>query len=404
MAKTKRPKLTKSAAGAARPEKKPYELRGDGGLILRIQPTGRKTFYAEHGRAKRKRIGDAEVITFKQAEYRARQILNEAYEFGDVLHDEPKKSTLSGFIEEVYTPWLRANRRRPEATLADLKRNFYHLYKKRVSDITRDDLDNFVSARHKAGSSPSTTRRSLNNLQRVMRLAGEKKYVRSSPFKGWAAPKPDDLGSPRYLHPDEERRLREALCERDDKARRERWRANDWRRERGYDLLPEFGEREFPDHLHPMVLVSLNTGLRYGELSALEWSAVDLNRNVLTVTGKTAKGAKTRHIPLNAEAADVLTRWRGERPKRGLVFANQDSTRIGSVKTAWLAVLGNASIENFRWHDLRHTFASKLVQRSVSLAIVRDLLGHGDFKLTLRYAHLKDEQKTAAVAALNGDS
>jgi integrase len=139
--------------------------------------------------------------------------------------------------------------------------------------------------------------------------------------------------------------------------------------------------------------------MRFGELAGLEWSAVDLRAKVLTVAGRTAKGAKTRHIPLNAEALDVLKRWRGE--GAGLVFAKPDGSRIASVKTAWSAVLKAAQIDDFRWHDLRHTFASKLVQRGVDLAVVRDLMGHGDFSLTLRYAHLEPKQKADAVARLN---
>jgi site-specific recombinase XerD len=107
-------------------------------------------------------------------------------------------------------------------------------------------------------------------------------------------------------------------------------------------------------------------------------------------------------VPLNSEARDVLRRWRwrGQGAGKGLVFANPDGTRIATVKTAWLRLLKDASIEGFRWHDLRHSFASRLVQRGVDLAIVRDLLGHADFALTLRYAHLNPKQKVDAVATL----
>jgi site-specific recombinase XerD len=97
---------------------------------------------------------------------------------------------------------------------------------------------------------------------------------------------------------------------------------------------------------------------------------------------------------------DVLKRWRGEGERKGLVFANTDGSRIQSVKTAWLALLKAAGIKDFRWHDLRHTFASKLVQRGVDLAVVRELLGHGDFALTVRYAHLEPKQSAQAVAML----
>jgi site-specific recombinase XerD len=393
-------KITKATIERAKPRAKPYEKRGQLNLILRIQPTGKKTFYCQYGRGKRIWIGDAIIITLARAEYRAREILNEAHDFENPLKRDLQKSTLGGFIDAVYAPWVRANRRRADTTLGDLKRNFSRLYGKRLTDIRSGDLDVYVSQSIQRGRSAATMRRSLNNLQRVMRLAIENGYLRDSPFKGWEKPKVMDVGAPRYLDAQEERRLRKALADRDDTARRERVSANDWRRARGYELLPEFSEKEFCDHLSPMVLVSLNTGMRFGELAGLEWPAVDFQSRVLTVTGRTAKSMKTRHIPLNAEALDVLTRWRAQTNGKRLVFANPNGDPIKSVKTAWTKVLNAARITGFRWHDLRHSFASKLVQRGVDLPVLRALLGHSDFKLTLIYAHLDDGQKVDAVARL----
>ena len=393
-------KLTQSTIDRAKPKKSPYDFGGSG-LILRVEPTGRKTFYVRIGRSKRVRIGTVDLITLERARYLARQLLNEASDFGDVLKRDLRRSTLGGFVESTYAPWLRANRRRAEKTLRDLKRNFADtLYAKKLLDITTGDLNRYVAARRGEGVSAATVLRDLNTLQGVLRLATEENYLRKTPFKGWRKPRPEDNSVTRYLSAEEESRLRAALADRDDRMRRERISANDWRKERGHELLPEFGERDFPDHLSPMVLVSMNTGLRYGELAGLEWPAVDFRARVLTVTGRTAKGAKTRHVPLNAEALDVLTRWRTQHEGKGLVFANGDGARIGTIKTAWLAMLKAAQIENFRFHDLRHTFASKLVQRGVDLVVVRELLGHVDFGLTLRYAHLEDKQKTDAVARL----
>jgi site-specific recombinase XerD len=396
-------KITKGAVDRAGTKAKPYEIRGQAGLILRVQPTGKKTYYVQIRRGRRERIGDADVITLARAEYRAREILNEAHDYGDPVKRDIKKSTLGGFVESTYAPWLRANRRRAEKTLHDLerlKRGFENLYAKRLTDITNTDLDQYVAARREQGISAATVLRDLNNLQSVMRLAREKRYLRESPFKDWRKPKADDLGKPRYLSDEEEDRLRKALAARDEKTRRERESANKWRAERGYELLPKIGANEYPDHMTPMALVSINTGLRYGELAALEWPAIDFRAKVLTVTGRTAKGAKTRHVPLNAEALDVLRRWRAQGDGAGLVFRNGEGERIASLKTAWAKLLKDARIKDFRWHDLRHTFASKLVQRGVDLPVVRELLGHGDFALTLRYAHLKPGQTADAVARL----
>jgi integrase len=73
-----------------------------------------------------------------------------------------------------------------------------------------------------------------------------------------------------------------------------------------------------------------------------------------------------------------------------------------SLKTAWGKVAKAATLKGFTFHDLRHTFASKLVQAGVDLNTVRELLGHSDIKMTLRYAHLAPEHKAAAVAKLVG--
>jgi site-specific recombinase XerD len=393
-------KISKATIEQVHPKAKPYEIRGRHGLILRVQPSGKKTFYCQTGRGKRQRIGDAEVITLWRAEYCSRELLNEAHDFGNAIKRDPVKSTLGGFIEAHYAPWVRANRRRGDKCISDLKRCFESIYGKRLTDITKSDLDRYVASRRDAGRSLATVVRDMNNLRSVLRRAIDANYLRDNPFKGWEKPEVEDAGVTRYLNEKEEARLRSVLRRRDDEARRERARGNKWRVKRGYELLPEIPKTRFSDHLAPMVLVSINTGLRYGELAGLESSAVDFRVKVLTVTGRTSKGAKTRHVPLNTEVLDVLTRWRGEGAGKGLVFANPDGSRIGSVKTAWFAVLADAGINDFRWHDLRHTFASKLVQRGVDLVVVRDLLGHGEFALTLRYAHLEPTQKTEAVARL----
>jgi integrase len=98
---------------------------------------------------------------------------------------------------------------------------------------------------------------------------------------------------------------------------------------------------------------------------------------------------------LNAEALDVLKRWREQAPAGDRLFPINTS-----LKTSWANLLGRAHISAFRWHDLRHHFASRLVQAGVPLNTVRELLGHGSMAMTLRYAHLAPDQKREAVAKL----
>src|SRR5205823_14228337 len=137
---------------------------------------------------------------------------------------------------------------------------------------------------------------------------------------------------------------------------------NAWRGNRRYEVLPDLREYAFADHLKPLVLVSLHTGLRRGELFALTWQSLDLASGRLTVHGSTAKSGTTRHLPLNSEVVAVLRAWRDQAPGRvELVFSGQYGHALNNVRRSWEGVLKAAGIMRFRWHDLRHTFASKLV-------------------------------------------
>jgi integrase len=120
------------------------------------------------------------------------------------------------------------------------------------------------------------------------------------------------------------------------------------------------------------------------------------NRGLLTVEGRNAKSRQTRRVPLNEEALSVLRRWREQSTTGMRVF-----DVVTGFQSAWEKLLKRAGISNFRWHDLRHHFASRLVQHGVPLNTVRDLLGHITVGMSPRYAHLAPDQRREAVAKLN---
>jgi integrase len=198
----------------------------------------------------------------------------------------------------------------------------------------------------------------------------------------------------RFLDEPEESQLRKAVCVRDLEIRQMRQSANTWRHKRDRELLPAL--LHFGDHLTPAVLLLMNTGLRRGELLKLHWTSIDFDRRWLTIEGGNAKTRQTRYVPLNDEAMGVLTRWREQASEGARVFGISTS-----FKTAWGRLLRRAQITNFRWDDLRHYFASRLVQHGVPLNTVRDLLGHSSVAMSLRYAHLAPDQRREAVAKLN---
>lgn len=152
--------------------------------------------------------------------------------------------------------------------------------------------------------------------------------------------------------------------------------------------------------MRPVVLVALNTGLRRGEILQLEWKDVDLDAKWITISGAIAKNGQTRRIPLNAEAAAILQAWRQFRSRRASaarVFPGSDGEGLQRIDKAWRSLIEIAGIENFRFHDLRHHFASRLVQSGIDLNTVRELLGHADITMVLRYAHMSPDRLAMAV-------
>ena len=169
--------------------------------------------------------------------------------------------------------------------------------------------------------------------------------------------------------------------------------------------MPELASSSFADHLKPLALLALNTGMRRGELFNLKWSDVDMEKPELEVRGEEdddgtgSKSGQTRTIPLTREGLEVLRDWQSTTGAAdGLVFPAEDGGRMTDIKTAWGGLLRAAGIKGFRFHDLRHTFASWLVMRGTDLYTVRDLLGHASIQMTERYAHLAPEHRAAAVA------
>lgn len=151
-------------------------------------------------------------------------------------------------------------------------------------------------------------------------------------------------------------------------------------------------------HLRPVVEVALLTGMRRGELLGLKWEQVRNGFIYLTET----KGGKARQIPVNDRLAQIFRELRRENQLRSpYVFCDSQGRRFYEVKRSFASACRRAGLEDFRFHDLRHTFASHLVMRGVSLKAVQELLGHADIKMTMRYAHLSQAHLKEAVAVLN---
>ncbi len=147
--------------------------------------------------------------------------------------------------------------------------------------------------------------------------------------------------------------------------------------------------RELPEHLSVMADFSLETGLRQSNVTGLEWSQVDLDRRTAWIHPDQAKSRKAIAVPLSKAAVLILRKELGKHPVNVFIYAGKP---IGQVNTkAWRAALERAGIKDFRWHDLRHTWASWHAQAGTPLHVLQELGGWESVEMVRRYAHLSSE-------------
>ena len=151
------------------------------------------------------------------------------------------------------------------------------------------------------------------------------------------------------------------------------------------------------EHLKPIVIVALNTGMRKEEILNLRWEDLDFRSRIIYTLD--TKNNKRREIAMNDIVYRTLLAIR-KIPDSSWVFCKKNGERYGNVRKAFEGAKKRAGIVDFRFHDLRHTFASHLVMAGVDLKTVQELLGHKSFEMTLRYAHLSPDHKKVALDVL----
>ena len=155
-----------------------------------------------------------------------------------------------------------------------------------------------------------------------------------------------------------------------------------------------------PEHMVPVVRFALATGCRMREILRLEWSRVDLDRRVSWLEAGTTKNEEGRGVPLNRDAILALREVQGQHERWCFTYKGKRMEAIGS---AWKRALKRAGIEKFRFHDLRHTWASWHVMNGTSLQELMELGGWKSYEMVLRYAHLAPEHLSDAASRIERD-
>lgn len=150
--------------------------------------------------------------------------------------------------------------------------------------------------------------------------------------------------------------------------------------------------------LKPIVITALNTGMRLREVLDLAWDRVDLKHGFILL--EMTKNGSRREIPINQTLRNALTPLI-RRLDSFLVFPTKKGSALTSIHQAFQSACRRAGIKDFRFHDLRHTFASQLIMKGADLVTLKDLLGHKSLNMTLRYSHLSPDHKKQAVCLLD---
>ena len=372
------------------------------GFFIRVLPSNHMSFMVTWGRNKAATLGRVGVLTLEQARTEARRYLTDAHEHGEPLTLTTKRNnkampTLAEFINHSYEPWALVHHKDGKNGCSAIKASFADLLMLKLNEININRVEKLRADWLAAGLKPSTANRNITRIKGLLARAVEWDVITDNPLLKLKQLKVDKSGRVRYLSKAENQRLREALASREELIREKRESANVWRKERKQTTLADLRAVTFADRLKPLILILLNTGIRRGEAFNLLWSDVDLSKKLLTIEGGGAKSSQTRHIPLNREALATLKAWKKQSKRIGYVFPSDSGARLNNINKAWDTLRKNAKLEEFRLHDLRHTFASNLAIAGVPLNTIRELLGHSDIQMTLRYSHLTPDVKASAV-------
>jgi integrase len=251
--------------------------------------------------------------------------------------------------------WLTETSHKRSAKTDKSRLRWLHDYLDNVSlaSINRDMIERIANAKRQDGASIATVNRHLALIRSILRKASrEWEWIDKYPA---IRLKKEDNKRIRWLTGNEAERLK----------------------------------RELPQHLADAMWFTLQTGFRESNTALLEWSEIDITRGHAYIPAHKSKSGKAIAVPLNSEAIGIIKAQIGQNARYVFTYQGKPVSRFNN--SAWRKALNRCGITDFRWHDLRHTWASWHVQNGTSLHELQQLGGWASYEMVLRYAHLSSE-------------
>lgn len=329
--------------------------------------------YKDRGKIRRIAFGKKGVVTKTMANEMLKKI-EQRVKLGQYDMLDAEIPTLKGFAPEYLNHVKDVIQKRSWYRDEYGSRFFLEFYgDKKLSEITPKDVDDYKTLRLKNDAKPATVNRELQIIRHLFNLAYRwRRFFGRNPVSESGLLEVHNQVE-RILTFEEETRLLNSS----------------------------------PPYLRAILVCALNTGMRKSEILTLKWSNVDLDTNVITLEHINTKTKTTRRIPINSALRKLLLEHKLKSGGREYVFLNSYGNpykRHDSIKRAFESALRRAEINRLRFHDLRHTAATRMIEAGASIVAVSRILGHSDIMMTMRNSHPDNSLKQAVELLTNRPS
>lgn len=322
--------------------------------------------YTVNGKDKWESVGKVGQITKtvaqRKLEDKKRKIRRGVYDYADNVTLEILKTDYIKYITQ--TKQLRTSKKREKQF-----KTLITFFKDTTLDkITPGLIEDYKSVRLQ-GLKPSSVNRELSTLRHIINFAKRNKTFYGENPVSISGLLPEDNQRDRTLSLNEQEKL----------------------------------IRNSSEHLRPILLCALNTGMRRGEILSLKWDNVDFDNNLFIITASNNKSKKAKRIPINSYLKTMLLEMKlRNQVISDYVFLGDDNKPVRDIKTAFLNACRRANINGLRFHDLRHTAGTRMLESGVNIVAISEILGHSSIETTRkRYLHPGDSLREAVEKLAN---